>query len=498
MFFAFLLSLILSCSNSKKTYVIGVSQCSEDNWREKLNGELRDATYLHDNVELRVVSANDNDRQQTGQINAFTDEGVDLLVVSPNQMNTVTPAIDRAYDNGIPVILFDRKTGSGKYTAFVGADNEKIGHTIGEYVAARLEGKGTVAEIRGLKGSSPAIERHRGFVSAVKSHPGIRLVADMSGDWTQQSGDDVAAGMFAKGIVPDYIFAQNDRMALGAWQAAKRFGLEGKIRFVGIDALPGDDGGIRLVRDGVLEASYIYPTRGDIVMQLALNILEGRPYERDNYMKAALVTKDNAETMLMQAEEMSHISGQLEIKFLILYIASRLVGPVPFETLQDLSMCDGGVDYFDFAECLADLVRTEHLTLKDDKYLITRKGFDLNTSDVIRVGVDEMSYDQALWNQNCFAGKKTQPVPVHYLHVLEHIKTGVIDAAVWSFEDSYLDDELSCVELHDEAMAENTSAVLVARRDDAGMVRFLRRNMNFDNIIRIQQAVMQGDQLPDY
>ena len=303
----------LACNQSKKTYVIGVSQCSEDNWREKLNGELRDATYLHDNVELRVVSANDNDRQQTGQINAFTDEGVDLLVVSPNQMNTVTPAIDRAYDSGIPVILFDRKTGSDKYTAFVGADNEKIGHTIGEYVAARLEGKGTVAEIRGLKGSSPAIERHRGFVSAVKSHPGIRLVADLSGDWTQQSGDDVAARMFAKGIVPDYIFAQNDRMALGAWQAAKRFGLEGKIRFVGIDALPGDDGGIRLVRDGVLEASYIYPTRGDIVMQLALNILEGRPYERDNYMKAALVTKDNAETMLMQAEEMSHISGQLEM-----------------------------------------------------------------------------------------------------------------------------------------------------------------------------------------
>ena len=118
--------------------------------------------------------------------------------------------------------------------------------------------------------------------------------------------------ILAKGIVPDYVFAQNDRMAFGAWQTAKRHGLDKSIRFVGIDALPGKDGGIRLVLDGVLDASYIYPTRGDIVMQLALNILEGRPYERDNYMKAALVTKDNAETMLMQAEEMSHISGQLE------------------------------------------------------------------------------------------------------------------------------------------------------------------------------------------
>ncbi len=312
LFLTFFLCLFLSCSNNKKTYVIGVSQCSEDSWRKKLNGELRDATYLHDNVTLRVVSANDDDKLQTRQINTFTDEGVDLLIVSPNQINTVTPAIDRAYDSGIPVILLDRKTGAGKYTAFIGADNEKIGRTIGEYIATRLGGKGTVVEIRGLGGSSPAIERHKGFVSAISNYPGIRLLASESGNWLQQSGDSVASMLFAKGIVPDYVFGQNDRMAHGAWQAAKRFGLAGRMRFVGIDALPGKDGGVKLVRDGVLDASYIYPTRGDLVMRLALDILEGRPYERDNSMKAALVTKDNAETMLMQAEEMSHISGRLE------------------------------------------------------------------------------------------------------------------------------------------------------------------------------------------
>ena len=302
----------LACTSGKKTYVIGVSQCSEDSWRMKLNDELRDATYLHDNVKLHVVSADDNDKHQIRQINAFMKEDVDLLIVSPNQMNTVTPAIDRAYDSGIPVVLFDRKTDSGKYTAFVGADNEKIGRTIGEYIATRLGGKGTVVEIRGLEGSSPAIERHKGFVSAIRKYPGIRLLASESGTWLQQSGDSVAAKMFARGIVPDYVFGQNDRMAHGAWQAARRLGLEKRMLFVGIDALPGKGGGIELVRDGVLDASYIYPTRGDIVMQQALNILEGRPYGRDYYMKAALVTKDNAETMLMQAEEMSHISGRLE------------------------------------------------------------------------------------------------------------------------------------------------------------------------------------------
>lgn len=312
LFLIFFSFLLLSCSNGKKTYTIGVSQCSEDNWRDKLNGELRDATYLHDNVKLQVVSAKDNDKQQTGQINGFTDRGVDLLIVSPNQMNTVTPAVDRAYDKGIPVILFDRKTGSDKYTAFIGADNEKIGFTIGEYIAGKLEGEGTVAEIRGLEGSSPAIERHNGFVKAVSRHPGMRLVAVEEGTWQQRSGAEALDDMLAKGVVPDYVFAQNDRMALGAWQTAKRHGLEKRIRFVGIDALPGREGGIRLVLDGVLDASYIYPTRGDIVMQLALNILEGRPYKRDNYMKAALVTRDNAETMLMQAEEMGHLSERLE------------------------------------------------------------------------------------------------------------------------------------------------------------------------------------------
>lgn len=301
-----------SCSSGKKRYVIGVSQCSEDIWRDKLNNELRDAVYVHENVALSIKSADDEDEKQAEQINRFVDDGVDILIVAPNQMNSVTKPIAKAYDKGIPVIFFDRRAGDSKYTAFIGADNVKIGRTIGEYIASKLGGEGTVAEIMGLEGSSPAIERHKGFVEALSRYPGIRLVASQSGTWQQESGRRIAEDVFAGGVRPDYVFAHNDRMALGAWQVARRLGLGDKIKFVGIDALPGKDGGIRLVRDGVLDASYIYPTRGDLVIQLALNILEGRPYKKDNYMKAALVTKDNAETMLMQAEEISHMSSQLE------------------------------------------------------------------------------------------------------------------------------------------------------------------------------------------
>jgi len=153
----------LSCTTSKPKYVIGVSQCSGDIWRDKLNEELRMGTYFHDDVELRYASADDNDEKQIEQIDAFINEGINLLIVSPNQVATISPAIDRAFDSGIPVIVFDRKTSSKKFTAYIGADNENMGHEMGEYIAAQLKGKGRVLEIMGLKGSSPAIERHQGF-----------------------------------------------------------------------------------------------------------------------------------------------------------------------------------------------------------------------------------------------------------------------------------------------------------------------------------------------
>lgn len=311
---AFFLTLTLfSCAERKKEYVIAMSQCSEDTWRDKLNAEMRSGTYLYDNVRLELASAKDDSRLQTEQINRFVDEGVDMLIVAPNQVNSVTSAVERAFDKGIPVILFDRKTGSDKYTAFIGADNVKMGRTMGEYVAAQLGGKGRVAEITGFKGSSPAAERHRGFAEALARHPGIELVAVRNGTWMQKSGADAMESLMAEGVTDvDYVFAHNDRMALGARNAAKARGLDRRMKFVGIDALPVRDGGIMLVRDGVLEASCVYPTRGDLVLGLAMSILEKRPYRRDNLIKAALVTKANADITLMQAEEMARLNTMLD------------------------------------------------------------------------------------------------------------------------------------------------------------------------------------------
>lgn len=304
--------LFSACSdNNTKKYVIGVSQCSEDIWRDKLNDELVMSTYQHDNVSLKFASANDNDKLQKQQIEQFIKEGVNLLIVSPNQIHTISSVIDKAYDAGIPVILFDRKTDSKKYTAFIGADNYEAGHEMGLFIAHQLGGKGNVVEIGGLKGSSPAIDRDRGFTEALKAYPDIKIVGRYYTDWQEERGAAVMDSILAQGMKIDYVFGQNDRIAAGARKLAMQRG-EKAIKFVGIDALPVAGGGMEDVRDGRLVASYIYPTRGDLVMQLALNILEKKPFHRDNYLKGTLVTIDNANALLLQNEEIMKQTARLQ------------------------------------------------------------------------------------------------------------------------------------------------------------------------------------------
>lgn len=298
------LALLASCTGGKKRYVIGVSQCSEDVWREKLNQELRVAALYYNNMDLDIASANDDVRLQTDQINRFVDKGVDLLIVAPGQVS-ISPAIDRAYEKGIPVIIFDRRTRSNKYTAYIGADNREIGASMGEYLAGALPKGGRVVELCGLSSSSPAIERAEGFDSVVAVRPSIDIVAKLHADWTEQGGSR-AMDSLLRSPHPDFdcLFAHNDRMAMGARRAAQQHGLDlQRIRFCGIDAMPQKGAGLELVKDGTLFASYIYPTRGDEVMRLAMNILEGKSYQRENRLSSALVTRDNARVLLMQNDE---------------------------------------------------------------------------------------------------------------------------------------------------------------------------------------------------
>ena len=301
-YMAFLV-LLAGCTQQPKKYVIGVSQCSEDIWRNKLNDELKMGEYLNDSLIVKLASSNDDNVLQNKQVNQFVDEGVDLLIISPNQLSAISKAVERAFDKGIPVILYDRKTNSDKYTAFIGCDNYAIGNSMGKFIAQQLKGKGRIVEIRGLEGSSPALERHRGFMDAIKPYPGIQVVASEGGNWKEEGGIQAMKRILKKTQDFNYVFAHNDRLAWGAYVAARQMGLERNYKYTGVDGMATEGGGLELVRDGIFEASYLYPTKGDEVIALAMKILKHQPYNRDNYLSTSIITKANAELTLMEARD---------------------------------------------------------------------------------------------------------------------------------------------------------------------------------------------------
>ena len=295
--------LLTGCAQQPRKYVIGVSQCSEDIWRDKLNDELKMGEYLNDSLIVKLASSNDDNVLQNKQINRFVDEGVDLLIVSPHQLSAISKAVERAYDKGIPVILYDRKTNSDKYTAFIGCDNYTIGKSMGTFIAQQLQGKGRIVEISGLEGSSPALERHRGFMDAIKPYPGLQVVASEGGNWKEEGGIQAMKRILKQTQDFDYVFAHNDRLAWGAYVAARQMRVKRNYKYTGVDGMATEGGGLELVRDGIFEASYLYPTKGDEVIALAMKILKHQPYERDNYLSTSIITQANAALTLMEARD---------------------------------------------------------------------------------------------------------------------------------------------------------------------------------------------------
>ena len=295
--------LLTGCAQKPRKFVIGVSQCSEDVWRDKLNDELKMGEYLNDSLIVKLASSNDDNVLQNKQVNQFIDEGVDLLIVSPNQLSAISKSVERAYDKGIPVILYDRKTNSDKYTAFIGCDNYTIGKSMGTFIAQQLQGKGRIVEISGLEGSSPALERHRGFMDAIKPYPGLQVVASEEGNWKEEGGIQAMKRILKQTQDFDYVFAHNDCLAWGAYVAARQMKVKRNYKYTGVDGMATEGGGLELVRDGIFEASYLYPTKGDEVIALAMKILKHQPYERDNYLSTSIITQANAALTLMEARD---------------------------------------------------------------------------------------------------------------------------------------------------------------------------------------------------
>lgn len=308
-----LLLVLVSCSDRRT--VIGVSQCSDDLWRQKVNREIKIGQYQYKNVDVVFASADNNGQRQARQIDSLVKTKVDLLVVAPSDVKTVAPAIERAYRAGIPVILYDRMIESTHYTAYIGTDNVAIGKEVADYLAHQLQGRGTVVEITGERGSTPVADRHRGFMQGMKAFPQIQVVT-LEGDWNLAGAKKLMRQYMDAGKPVDAVFGHNDAEAWGAQQAAKEKNRDKKMLFVGIDGLPGENQGVDLVDKGVMTASYIYPTKGEAIVPLAMNILQGKPYKRMNYFQSALVTAENAKLIDMQYKEIEDQTADLNTIYL--------------------------------------------------------------------------------------------------------------------------------------------------------------------------------------
>lgn len=294
--------MVYDCSDNRKQYLVGVSLCADKEWYSKLHRELVVMGYISDSIDVKIKSANADSKMQIAQIDSFINMGVQLLIVAPNKENDIDAAIERAYKSGIPVILYERKIKSDNYTAFIGCDNYKIGYNMGKYIANELKGKGHIVEIMGRKGSTPTIARSRGFEDALKTFPDMHIVYRDYATWYKNLAGNVMARALRQAKDIDYVFAQSDIMAYGAYLAAKKAVPDNKIKFAGVDGVIGVTGetrGIDLVREGILNASYLNPTSGDEVIKIATNILHGKKVKKENDLAASILTPDNVELTLI-------------------------------------------------------------------------------------------------------------------------------------------------------------------------------------------------------
>jgi len=270
-------SLILGCSSPSDApvkYLIGVSQANlSEPWRIVMTDEIQRQASLHPDLRVIVTDASDSLGKQIGDVEKFEGLGVDLMIISPLESEALTPTVTRIYQK-MPVIVVNRSVANYDYTLFIGPDNAKIGQEAGRFVAHTLnQTGGAVLEVLGRSGSPPTLERAQGFRLEIAKNPRIRLQSAVLANWLRDGAEDLVLERLTAEDPPKVIFAHNDAMAYGAWLAAQKLGLTRKITFLGVDGLPGPQGGLELMRSGILDATFVSPTGGKEAVEYALAIL---------------------------------------------------------------------------------------------------------------------------------------------------------------------------------------------------------------------------------
>ncbi|GAB3806236.1 substrate-binding domain-containing protein [Spirosoma humi] len=301
------LLLVGSCQSKTqpKTYKIGFSQCTGgDEWRKTMLNDMKRELTFHPTYTLLYEDAGNSTARQLSQVQSLVDQGIDLLIISPNEAAPFTKIVEAVFRKGIPVILLDRKIRTESYNAYIGGDNVEIGRLAGAFIGNYLKGQGRVVEVWGLPSSSPAQERHRGFREELQKFPGIRVVKELNGQWERDTVRQVVASELNTLTEADVLFAHNDVMALGAYEVWKQNKRQHQLDFVGIDALPGSNAGMQAITNGILKASFLYPTGGEEAIETATRILEGKSVKREQILNSIQVDASNIRALKAQSDKL--------------------------------------------------------------------------------------------------------------------------------------------------------------------------------------------------
>ncbi|WP_044198831.1 hybrid sensor histidine kinase/response regulator transcription factor [Dyadobacter tibetensis] len=296
------LVLLTGCSDKEPArYTIGFSQCTNaDDWRKTMVEGMGRELSFYPEVSLVMKDANGRTETQISQIDQLIEQKVDLLIVSPNESAPITPAVERAYHRGIPVVILDRQTNSEQFTAYVGADNREVGALAGDYARNLLKGKGNILEISELPGSSVDLDRHRGFLQAISPIPQIQLVKKLNGNWEKRDLTKPLREYLSSHPDIDLIFCQNDRRALTAYAVCEALGLSEKVKIIGVDGLMKPLGGVDLVDQGKIDATILYPTGGEEAIATAMAILQKKAFERKQILPITAIDSSNVRMMKLQ------------------------------------------------------------------------------------------------------------------------------------------------------------------------------------------------------
>ena len=291
---------------AKDRYVIGMSQANKgEPWRQAMNDQITAAAQQAGNIDVVFADAAQDNAKQVADVEGFLQQGVDLLIISPNEAAPLTDVVAKACAQGVPVIVLDRRVNGDQYTMWIGGDNTKIGQQAGAYTAQWCQDNGhdpcLIGEIRGLEGSTPAQERGDGFRAGLAADPTATIVASQNADWLRERAIPVSQSMLQANPDLNVIFAHNDPMAEAALISAGNLGINlDDVLVVGIDGLPTADGGLRSVMDGRIDVTYVYPTGGQQAIDWAGKILSGEHPPREVVLDTIQVTKDNAEQVYQQ------------------------------------------------------------------------------------------------------------------------------------------------------------------------------------------------------